>query len=392
MTTLLTILLAISPSATPVRAVTIDGRVIEGQWAGSGQEGELRLDVSGSAKAIRMDELLLLKWPAATTTPASETLPLVVYLKDGSRTPARLVEGNAQQLVLETAWDKHLTVPLSQLSAVRFSARQSENSREAFEQALADGKADQDRLIVLRNNRPTTLKGSLESLGADGGSFRWRDRSVPIKPQETVAVVMAPGSSAPAAAPASCLLRDGSIWAGRIAAVESASLRLQPASGTAIEFPIGQISEIRFRSDRVTFLGDLAPARYEFEPFGMTRWPYRVDRSAANRPMRIGGQTFDHGIGMHSRSTLAYDVPKGFHQLAATIGIDDAVGSQGNVVFRVLADGKEVFNSGPVTGAQPHRPLLASIDGTRQIQLIVEFGDDLDLGDQADWADVRLIK
>jgi len=108
--------------------------------------------------------------------------------------------------------------------------------------------------------------------------------------------------------------------------------------------------------------------------------------------MRIGDQSFDQGIGVHSRSVLTYDVPQGFRQLAATIGIDEAVGSQGNVIFRVLADGKEVFNSGPVTGRDVPRPLLASIGGARQIQLIVEFGDDLDIGDQADWAEVRLIR
>ena len=205
-------------------------------------------------------------------------------------------------------------------------------------------------------------------------------------------MILAAATYEAASAPAACTMRDGAIWAGRVAEIDADLLRLQLASESTIDLPIEQISEIRFRSDRVRFLDELTPAKYEFEPFGGTRWPYRVNRSVSNQPMRIGGQSFDRGIGVHSRSVLTYDVPQGFRQLAATIGIDEAVGDQGNAIFRVLADGKEAFNSGPVTGRDAPRPLLASIEGARQIQLVVEFGDDLDIGDQADWAEVRLIK
>ncbi len=389
---LVALLTATSLSPAPVRAATIDGQSVEGKWAGPGKEGEIRIEAGGTAKTLRLDELLSLKWPVAATAPTSEPLPLLVHLKDGSRIPARLLSGGPHQIAIKTRWSKSLTVPLSLLKAVRFVEQQSPAAQEAFEQALADVKAMEDRLVVVRNERPTTLKGSLESLQPDGGSFRWRDRSIPIKSPEVCGVVLAVGAGEVASAPAACTMRDGDVWAGRVAGIDADSLRLQLASEGTIDLPVEQISEIRFRSDRVRFLDELTPAKYEFEPFGATRWLYRVNRSAANRPMRIGRQSFDRGIGVHSRSMLTYEAPQGFRQLAATIGIDEAVGDQGNVIFRVLADGKEVFNSGPVTGRDAPRPLLAPIQGARQIQLVVEFGNDLDIGDQADWADIRLIK
>lgn len=390
---LVAFLAAASPSALPVRAVTIDGQTIEGQWAGPGNEGEIRIEAGGAAaRVLSLDELLSLKWPAATTIPASEPLPLLIHLKDGSRTPARILSGGQRQIAIETRWSKSLTVPLSLLRAIRFVERQNPAAQEAFEQALADPKATEDRLIVVKNERPTTLKGLMESLSPDGGSFRWRERSIPVKAPEVYGVVLAAETSEVASAPAACTMRDGSIWAGRITGVSTESIRLQPASEGMFDLPIDQIGEIRFRSERVRFLDELTPAKYEFEPFGATRWPYRVNRSAANRPMRIGGQSFDRGIGVHSRSVLTYDVPQGFRRLAATIGIDEAVGDQGNVIFRVLADGREVFNSSPVTGRDAPRPLLATIEGARRIQLVVEYGEDLDIGDQADWAEARLIK
>ena len=76
--------------------------------------------------------------------------------------------------------------------------------------------------------------------------------------------------------------------------------------------PVSQIGEIRFRSDRVLFLSELKPAEYVFEPFAVTPWPYRVDRSAANRPLQIGDEAFDRGIGMHSQARLSFDLPPGF--------------------------------------------------------------------------------
>ncbi|MGQ9650135.1 MAG: NPCBM/NEW2 domain-containing protein [Phycisphaerae bacterium] len=385
---------AVSPSASPLRALMLDGQVFEGQWAGPGQEGEIRLQVAGAARTVRIDELLSLRWQTTHTAAASqpEPFPLIVHLKDGGRISARVLGGDSGGLKLETRWTKSLVVPLSLMAAMSSCGDQSHDLVAAFERALADKKPDEDQLLVVRNNRVTTLKGALESLGAQGGSFRWRDRSVPFGAQEAFALVMASGQSTPPPAQTLCLLRDGCTWAGRITGFETDSLHLRLSMGTVLSLPIGQMSEIRFRTDRVLFLSDRTPAKYEFEPFGATRWPYRVNRSVSNHPMRIGDQSFDQGIGVHSRSVLTYDVPRGFHRLAGTIGIDEAVGDQGNVIFRVLADGKEMFNSGPVTGRDAPRPLLATIEGARQIQLAVEFGDDLDIGDQADWAEVRLIK
>ena len=391
---LVAFLLATVPPASAVRGVTIDGQTIEGRWSGPVGEGQIRIEASGSTKVLRLDELLSLRWQTSQTAPASQpqSLPLLVRLKDGSRVWTRLLGGNSDRLELETPWTKSLAVPLASLAAICQAGAQNQALQGAFDQAWADRKTDEDQLLLFRNDRVTTLRGALESLGADGGSFRWRDRSVPFAVQEAFAVVMAVGRSTPAPAQALCSLRDGCTWAGQIADIEADSLRLRLNMGTVLSLPIEQMSEIRFRSDRVLFLSDLTPAKYEFKPFGATRWPYRVNRSVANQPMRIGDQSFDQGIGVHSRSVLTYDVPQGFRRVAATIGIDEAVGSQGNVIFRVLADGKEVFNSGPVTGRDTPRSILATIDGARQIQLVVEYGEDLDIGDQADWAEVRLIR
>ena len=61
-------------------------------------------------------------------------------------------------------------------------------------------------------------------------------------------------------------------------------------------------------------------------------------------------------------------------------------------VFRVHADDKIVYDSGPVTGRDKPRPVLVSIEDAEHLKLEVDFGEALDVGDQANWANVRLIK
>jgi hypothetical protein len=95
---------------------------------------------------------------------------------------------------------------------------------------------------------------------------------------------------------------------------------------------------------------------------------------------------------MHSRATLNYELPEGFSHLVATIGIDDAVRPRGSVVFRVITDGKPAYESKTLTGRDPAENIRVDIRGARTLQLVVDFGEELDVGDQADWANIRLVK
>jgi hypothetical protein len=392
-TVLACLAVAASPpaSAPAVQAQLIDGRTVEGGWMGLSSDGKIQLKTTDGLDALRPDEIMLLRWPAGKVGPP-KSLPALVYLKDQSRFPARVIAGNQRSIELQTALTPGLVIAISQLSAIRLSPEPEASAQEAFQQALSEPDATQDRLIVVRNQRPTTLKGTVESIRPDGGSFRWRERVIPIRPEDSYGVVFAAGTDKLPAPTAVCTLQDGSAWAGKILDATADAIEWQLVIGPKITLPVGRISEIRFRSDRLVFLSDLKPAGYRFEPFGSTQWPYWVNRSAANRPLRIGKQTFDRGIGMHSKSVLTYDLPGEFAQLAATIGIDAGASSLGSVVFRVIADGKTVFDSGPIDAGGAPRPILVPIKGARQLQLVADFGENLDIGGQADWAEARLVR
>lgn len=391
--------------AAPVRALTVEGHAIEGAWLGM-HDDQLKLSVEGREVLLEPGRLMGLHWIATTsrpappravaTAPAAEAdeaaPPVLVTLADGSRFPARIGTAQAENITLATDLDVEFTVPLSRVAGVRFGSEPLDEADKAYTQALNNRDAAEDVLILAQDGKVNTLRGLLESLDAQGGTFNWRGRSVPVDRSRLFGVILARGAGVPPAPPVRCILNDESVWAGRLVGGDTASVRLELTAGPTLNIPVDLLDDIRFRNRHLTFLSDLEAASYEFTPWGTTRWPYRKDRSVANRPLRLGGQVFDRGIGMHSHSELTYSLNEPYHQFAATVGIDDAVGSRGNVVFRVLVDDREAFNSGPVTGRDNPVPVLVELNGAKTIKLVVEFGEELDIGDQANWGSARLIK
>jgi hypothetical protein len=381
--------------AAPVRAMMLDGTVTEGAWLGM-QGDKLMLSVEGKETPLEPAQLMSLHWVATTSQPAPVSSSpgdvVVVHLADGSRFPARITESDGERISLDTGLVPELDLQLSRVAGIRFSPDESAPAMKSFTDAMAGRDATEDVLIVVQDGKVNTLRGMLELLNAGGATFKWRNRSVPVNRDRIFGIVLATGAGVAQPPPARCILNNESIWAGRLVGGDAESVRLELAAGPTLDIAADLLHEIRFNNDHLRFLSDMQPSNYEFTPWGTTRWPYRNDRSVANRPMRIGGTVFDRGIGMHSQSKLTYILNEPFRQFVATIGIDDAVGSRGNVVFRVLADGREVFNSGPVTGRDEPRPVLVELNGARTLQLAVDFGEDLDIGDQANWGSARLIK
>lgn len=379
-------------TADPIRAVTIEGESIEGTWSGVDADGKILLSKANDTKKFAPSELMLLRFADQPSSRPSVTLPVTIFLSDGSRMPARIIAGGPQHLEVQTTPVPQMKIPLSSVAAIRFATSQPTSAEEAFQKALAERDSSQDILLNIREERVTPLRGVTESITAEGGSFRWRERSIPIQAETTYAIVFAAGVHSRTAAPAVCAMIDGSAWAGRIARADASSIELELPGELKVNLPIAQMSEIQFGSDRVVFLSDLEPLKYEYTPFTTTQWPYRRNRSVSNGPLKIGEQIFLRGLGMHARSQLTYELQNRFKQLAATIGIDDVARPRGSAVFRVLADGKEAFNSGPVTGHDPPRAILVPITGAKKLELIVDFGDELDVGDHANWGNARLIK
>jgi hypothetical protein len=157
---------------------------------------------------------------------------------------------------------------------------------------------------------------------------------------------------------------------------------------------LSQIVALDLRQGCAVYLSDLKPGRYEHTSYLGVRWPYVLDGSVAGNELRLGGSTYDKGIGMHSQSRLTFDLGGGYQWFEAWVGLDDRTGRKGSVQVQVLVDGKSqnLGAANELTGQDTPLPIRVSVAGARQLTLVVLFGRNGDVQDHVDWADAQLIR
>ena len=142
----------------------------------------------------------------------------------------------------------------------------------------------------------------------------------------------------------------------------------------------------------MTYLSDLAPGRVEETSFFTRKSPWRKDVSLSGAPLKMDGRTYQHGLAVHARTALTYDLEKRYTTFETTVGFDESVKGTGRVDCRVFADDKEIYanpdlraNGPPVTSNLP-------VAGVERLKLVVDFGRDQDTGDRVIWANARVFR
>jgi hypothetical protein len=124
--------------------------------------------------------------------------------------------------------------------------------------------------------------------------------------------------------------------------------------------------------------------------------PYEKNQSNGENAPGDGHQitlntvTYDHGLGVNANSELDYNLSGNYTSFTADVGVDDEVGNNGNVTFRVLTDGGLVlFDSGVMTGASATQHVNVDVTGKSLLQLLVLNNGNSSF-DHGDWADATV--
>ncbi|MBU0616174.1 MAG: NPCBM/NEW2 domain-containing protein, partial [Planctomycetes bacterium] len=248
----------------------------------------------------------------------------------------------------------------------------------------------EDVAVVERGSKVIVLRGAVRNVDAERVLFVWKQRELQLPWERLAGLVFA----RPTPRQSSCTvhLRGGDVFCGRVIAGDDTSITLRSAVFERLELEWSRIERIECRSQRLTFLSDLVPQRYEFTPFFQKQWDYARDRTLTGRPIRISGEPRPKGVTMHSRSALAYTLEGQYRQFAAAVGIVDEMAERGDVTLAVLGDGRILWQAANVRGGEPPREVLVDVTGVRELSLHVDFGEGLDLSDHVCWAEARLIR
>ncbi len=384
-------LLAAAAAPAPAdRLVRLDGSAMQAAVETIDDAGRVHL---ADGKTVPIEGLRrIVRHPDAEAPDKSP--PRAVFPAGGGILRGRNVTFDGKTFVLDWAYGKAQRLPLAAVRAVRLAAPGEDTSAAAaeFDTARTAAEVRRDGLFALVDGRVEVVRGALLAVEPSHVRFLWNEAERRIGREKVYGVVLA-RSGPPPARTGRCLvhLADGSrVW---MAVQRLAKGRLHGAVADAADLAVPWSAVVRLdvRSPRLVFLSDLDPVEAEETALVTYAGPWRRDRNVVGGPLRLGGRAYEKGLGVHSRCRLVYDLGEHYDTFAATIGIDDSADDRGDCVFLVETDGTQRFRKRMTGAAKPHA-IRIPVAGARRLALTVEWGDDLDLADRANWCDARLLK
>lgn len=404
------VLIAAVAAAPPSEATltTLDGQTVDGVvvgWDGK----QIELQTSGETKAFPTEQLLDLSWShesMASSTP-------VIELIDGSRLIASDV--TIAKRVAAIAFKnerKLLRVPTDKIRRIEFLP-----TSPPLEAALAEVENKQpagDSLVIVKRDGEAMdyITGVVGDLAAEQVDFKWDGEQVPVKRSKIAAIVFYHAKRAKLPETICELtLADGSILASRRAQLAGANVTAILASGPTVTIPLSQITRIDFSSGKIAYLGDLKPTAVRWTPrialpegattiaaHGLPRNNLSYSGSPLSLqwrddpiPSRRDVRTYSRGLAIRSRTDLAYRIPDGMARFVAIAGIDPASASQGHIQLTVRGDDRVLWE-GVVDGRQPPAEIDVQLGAARRLQLVVDYGENLDYGDRLHLIEARFTK
>jgi alpha-galactosidase len=117
----------------------------------------------------------------------------------------------------------------------------------------------------------------------------------------------------------------------------------------------------------------------------------QIDRSIRETPLSVGGVKFKRGVGTHAKSTLWLDLDGSATRFEAMVGLDDAAHGPGSIEFKILGDGRNLFDSGVMRSGNAAKHVDVGLAGIKTALLEVTAAGDGIGYDHADWAQARFI-
>lgn len=115
-----------------------------------------------------------------------------------------------------------------------------------------------------------------------------------------------------------------------------------------------------------------------------------ANKSASGKKLTMGGKEYQ-GIGTHVDSKMTVAVDGNAEKFTALVGIDDNAGGNGSVQFKVIGDGKVLFESGDINTGDEPKTVDVSLQGVKTVTLEALAGSGGKNYGHANWADAKFI-
>lgn len=348
------------------------------------------LTAGGKSSKVPLAEVLDIralgaKGAAAAADPRRPELTLT----DGSHLYFTGLRVNDRGAQVETATLGKCDVPLNSLASIRFTVIEPQLTDAWHE--LAARELTRDMLVIRKGNVLDHLDGTVGTVDNVGIHFVIDGEDVALKREKIFGIVYARRNAEVGKPVCEVTATGGDFIRVQSAQWSGRQLKAALVGGAPIVIPGDQILTLDFSLGKVRYLSQLEPREVKYTPFFDQIWTYYRDRPRDGGMLRLGNKEYARGLWIHSRTLLKYRLNGDFRRFQAVMGIDQAVAPLGNVHVVISGDDK-VLHQSDVRGSDSPLNLDLDIAGVRELEILVDFGGDLDIADHLDLADAKVIK
>ena len=379
---------AVTAGLPRVEVQTLAGEPAAGELV-SLDSKTLKLRDGSQERELPLDEILEVRFPDPQPAAAATTGDREILLLDGTRLSAASYSVSGKQAVIETTHLGTLKIPLAAIASVRLGPAEGKLA-ENWQELLAR-EFKQDMLIIAKGEVLDRLDGVIGEVDAQSVKFALDGDVLPVKLEKVYGLIYYHRERPPARQTPKLLLVGGDSLAVSAIRWDGSVCRVDLAVGGEVEAPIERLRSLDLSGGKLAYLSQLEPREVKYVPFFDVTWKYRRDRNLDGGPLRLGGKTYARGLCLHSRTLLKYRLGAEYRRFQAVLGIDELVAPRGDVHVVLQGDGKVLWDK-TVKGSDSPQPVDLDVSGVRELEILVDFGGDLDIADHFDLADAKVIK
>ena len=118
----------------------------------------------------------------------------------------------------------------------------------------------------------------------------------------------------------------------------------------------------------------------------------QIDKTVEEKPLTVGGRTYQHGLGVHAKSSMNFGLKKQYQRFQSIVALPDyLLGEGGSAAFFVHGDDKLLWQSGVIRPGET-QTVDIQVNEVDVLTLRVSDGDDGINFDHGCWLEPHLLK
>lgn len=376
-----------------------NGEQVSGQLQSLAGDG-VTVEVAGEARRIARGGVKNVRFPSVEKT---NDATLFVQLTDDSVLPCSnvaLVDGVLKAGTGSSDW----TTKSEKIRAIRWQTA-GEKTDEQWNEILSQ-PATEDLLVIRRDAGLDYLKGVVVGVSKETVQFEYSGNTIPVPLARVAGVILARKEAERPSPRLQMTTHDGGQWMLKSVEMRDSRIALVTMADVRREILVEDVSKIVYPQLGAVFLTDVEPTQVNYQPFFASKlnktlealhapqFDVSYDGDAlrvASKQNATGWRQFRRGLAVQSRTELVYRLAGKYQRFMATAGVGPDSPSQADVELKLFSDDREIFSAKIANSDEPIE-IDVDVSSARRLKLLVDYGENIHIGDRIHLGDARLIK